>query len=96
MNTFTERTEYTIEVVPPFSIINCKRSDILEKDGVEISKTYHRHCRVPGEDVSEDCEELQKVAEALWTPELISKYQDYVNKQREQLKSVDPSKSLNT
>jgi hypothetical protein len=45
------------------------------KDGVEVGKTYHRHVRTPGEDVSDDCEELQAVAAALWTPEVIEAYQ---------------------
>ena len=31
--------------------------------------------RTPGEDVSEDCAELQAVAAALWTPEVIEAYQ---------------------
>jgi hypothetical protein len=31
--------------------------------------------RTPGEDVSDDCEELQAVANALWTPEVIAAYE---------------------
>ena len=50
-------------------------ADIIEKDGVEVGKTYHRHVRTPGEDVSQDCEELQAVANALLTPEVIAAYQ---------------------
>ena len=42
---------------------------------MEVGKTYHRHVRVPGDDVSDDCEELQAVAAALWTPEVIAAYQ---------------------
>jgi hypothetical protein len=48
---------------------------VIEKDGTEVGRTYHRHVRVPGDDVSEDCEELQAVAAALWTPEVIAAYQ---------------------
>ena len=72
---FTERSEYQLEIIPPYSIIHCRRADIIEKDGAEVSKTYHRHTRAPGEDVSDDCPELQAVAAALWTPELIAAYQ---------------------
>ena len=75
MATFVERHEYQLEIVPPYSIIQCRRADIIEKDGVEVGKTYHRHCRTPGEDVSNDCEELQAVANALWTPEVIAAYE---------------------
>ena len=72
---FTERSEHKLEIIPPYSIIQCRRADIIEKDGVEVGRTYHRHVRVPGEDVSNDCAELQAVAAALWTPEVIAAYQ---------------------
>jgi len=71
---FTEKQEYKLEVVPPYSIIQCRRSDIVEKDGVEVGRTYHRHVRVPGEDVSGDCAELKAIANALWTQEVIDAY----------------------
>jgi hypothetical protein len=72
---FTERHEHKLEIIPPFNIIQCRRADIIEKDGVEVGRTYHRHVRTPGEDVSEDCDELKAVAAALWTPEVIAAYQ---------------------
>ena len=75
MATFTERHEHQFEIVPPYFIIQCRRADIIEKDGKEVGKTYHRHTRVPGEDVSDDCAELQAVAAALWTPEVIAAYE---------------------
>lgn len=75
MAQFTERHEHQLEIIPPYSIIQCRRADIIEKDGVLVGKTYHRHVRVPGEDVSDDCAELQAVAAALWTPEVIAAYQ---------------------
>lgn len=75
---YNERCEHYIEVLPPFSILQCRRADIVEKDGVEIARKYCRHVRHPGEDVSDDCEEMQKVAAALWTPEVIQAYADYL------------------
>jgi len=75
---FTERHEYQLEIIPPYSIIQCRRADIIEKDGVEVGKTYHRHCRAPGEDVSDDCTELQACAAALWTEEVIAAYQTHL------------------
>ena len=72
---FTERQEHKLEIIPPFQTIQCRRADIVEKDGVEVGRTYHRHVRSPGDDVSEDCAELQAVATALWTQEVIDAYQ---------------------
>jgi hypothetical protein len=75
MATFTERHEHQLEIIPPFSIIQCRRADIIEKDGAEAGRTYHRHIRVPGDDVSDECAELQAVAAALWTLEVVVAYE---------------------
>jgi hypothetical protein len=75
MASFTERQEHQLEIIPPYNVIQCRRADIIEKDGAEVGKTYHRHCRVPGDDVSDDCAELQAVAAALWTTEVVAAYQ---------------------
>lgn len=72
---FTERQENKLEIIPPYSIIQCRRADIVEKDGVEVGRVYHRHVRYPGEDISEECAELQAVAAALWTQEVVDTYQ---------------------
>ena len=64
---FTKRQEYKLEILPPYSIIQSRRDDIVEKDGVEVGRSYHRHVRCPGDDVSSDCQELQDVAGVLWT-----------------------------
>jgi hypothetical protein len=72
---FTERVEHKLEVIPPYSIIQCRDANIVEKDGEEVGRSYHRHVVAPGDDLSGECEEVQKVAAALWTPELIAEYQ---------------------
>ena len=79
---FTERQEHKLEIIPPFNIIQCRRADIVEKDGVEVGRTYHRHVRAPGEDVSGDCAELQAVAAALWTDEVVAAYQASIASQQ--------------
>ena len=72
---FTERQEHKIEIIPPYSILQCRRADIVEKDGAEVGRTYHRHVCSPGDNVSNECSEIQAVAAALWTPEVIAAYQ---------------------
>ena len=78
MATFTERHEHKIEIIPPYSVLQCRRADIIEKDGVEVSRTYHRHVCAPGDDMTDECAEMQAVASALWTPEVIANYQSSV------------------
>jgi len=71
---FTEKQEYKVEVLPPYSVLQVRRADIVEKDGVEVGRTYHRHVRVPGDDVSAECAEVQAIAGALWTDEVVAAY----------------------
>lgn len=71
----TETTKIDqIEVVVNNSI-QIRTATIIEKDGVEIAKTYHRHVVHPGDDVSNEDPKVQAIANAIWTPEVIAAYQ---------------------
>jgi len=72
---FTERQEHKIEIIPPYNVLQCRRADIVEKDGVEVGRQYHRHVKSPGDDMTGECAEMQAVATALWTQEVIDAYQ---------------------
>ena len=80
---FTERTEHKIEIIPPYNILQCRRADIVEKDGKEVGRTYHRHVKVPGSDMTGECAEMQAVANALWTDEVVADYQAMIAAQEE-------------
>jgi hypothetical protein len=89
MATFTERHEHKIEIIPPYSILQCRRADIVEKDGTEVGRTYHRHTCVPGDDISGECEELQAVANALWTPAVVAAYQASISTSTQEPEAPD-------
>tara|TARA_B100001559_G_scaffold44514_1_gene33214 strand:- start:486 stop:734 length:249 start_codon:yes stop_codon:yes gene_type:complete len=74
---FTERTEYKEEILPN-KVIQVRRADVIKKDGVEVGRTYHRNVVVPGQDVSDQPDEVQAIAAALWTAEVIAAYQEEV------------------
>jgi len=76
---YEEKIEYKLEIIPPWSVIQCRRADIVLKDGVEIARGYHRTVYSPGQDISEAPQEVQDVAAALWTPELIEDYKDHID-----------------
>lgn len=63
-----------IEVVETNSI-QVRTATIIEKDGVEIARTYHRHVKHPGEDVTNEDPKVQTIANAIWTEEVIAAYQ---------------------
>ncbi len=71
---FTESFEYKLEIIPPYSIIQCRRADIVSKDGTEVARSYHRTVYSPGDDISEAPQEVKDVASALWTQEVSDAY----------------------
>ena len=70
----SESFEYKLEIIPPYSVIQVRRADIISRDGVEIARSYHRHVVSPGDDVSTEPAEVQAVAGALWTSEVVDSY----------------------
>jgi len=72
----TERTEIDkYEIVGRFKHIQCRHATIIERDGVEISRSFHRHVIAPNDDVSGQPQEVQDLAAVLHTPEVIAAYQ---------------------
>lgn len=47
----------------------------IMEDGKELSSSYHRWSYVPGSDISEQPANVQAIAAAAWTPEVIAAYQ---------------------
>ena len=70
----TKRLEYKEEILPS-QIIQIRTTTVLEEDGVELARSHHRHVVVPGQDVSGEIQEVQDIASALWTDEVIAAYQ---------------------
>jgi hypothetical protein len=63
-----------IEIVET-NAIQVRTATIIEKDGVEIARTYHRHVKHPGEDITNEDPKVQAIANAIWTEEVIAAYQ---------------------
>ena len=67
-----------IEVLESNSI-QVRTANIIEKDGVEIARTFHRHVVEPSNDISKEDAKVQAVANALWTEEIIAAYLESQN-----------------
>ena len=70
----TERTEIGSREVLADGQIQVRTDTVIERDGVEISRTYHRHVVVPGQDVSGQDASVQTVANAVHTDAVIAAY----------------------
>jgi hypothetical protein len=61
--------------VTQLNTIQVRIANIIEKDEIEVAKTYQRHVLAPGEDVSNEDPKVQAIANAIWTEEVIAAYQ---------------------
>jgi hypothetical protein len=66
-----------IEIIGDHTI-QVRTATIIEKDGTEISRTFHRHIIEPGMDVSNEDIKVQTVVNALFTQEVIDAYQSAI------------------
>jgi hypothetical protein len=55
--------------------IQVRTANIIEKDGTEIARTFHRHVLSPGDDITNQDPKVQAIANAVWTEEVIAAYQ---------------------
>ena len=55
--------------------IQVRTATIIQKDGTELTRTFHRCAFYPGSDVSNEDPKVQAVANAIWTEEVIAAYQ---------------------
>jgi len=67
-----------IEVLE-FGHIQVRQATKIIEDGVEISKTYHRHVLSPGDSLEGQDEKVQRIAKAAWTPEVVAAYKAQAN-----------------
>ena len=80
----TERTvEDKIEIVGDYKHIQVRTATIIERDGAEISRSFHRHVISPLDDVSSESAEVQAIAAAVHTDEVKAAYQAHLDAQQE-------------
>ena len=85
----SERSENDkIEVVGPYKAVQVRRADIVERDGVEIARSFHRHALNCGSlddddnlvdtDISGEGEDVQAICNAVWTDAIKVAYKAYL------------------
>ena len=78
----TKRTEEDkIEIVGQYKQIQVRTATVIEEDGVELSRSFHRHVVSPGDDVSNESAEVQAIAAVVHTPEVVAAYQQMLANQ---------------
>ena len=61
-----------LEIVGDFKHVQCREATVVSEDGVELSRSFHRHVLQPDSDISGEPQETQDVCNAVWTDEVKS------------------------
>ena len=71
----TKRTEEDkIEVVGEFKMIQVRTATIIEEDGVELSRSFHRHVIAPDGDSSEESADVKAMVAQFHTDTVKAAY----------------------
>ena len=82
----TERNENDkIEVVGQYKSVQVRRATVIERDGVELTRSFHRHVLQPGTvaegtstltdtDISGEDADVQAICNAAWTDAIKESY----------------------
>ena len=85
----TERFENDkIEVVGSYKSVQVRRAEVIEKDGVEVARSFHRHALSCGSidasdnfvdtDISGEDADVQAICNAVWTQAVKDAYKAYL------------------
>ena len=81
----SERTvQDKIEIVGDFKHIQVRTATVIERDGVEISRSFSRHVVAPDADITGESAEVQAIAAAVHTDEVKAAYAAHVASQSTQ------------
>ena len=75
MSTFTETKVIDQITVTENGIVLYREATRILKDGVEVSKTFHRSSLTPGQDLTGIPANVVAICNVAWTAEVIAAYQ---------------------
>jgi hypothetical protein len=70
----TERTEEDKIEILADGTMQIRTATVIERDGVEISRSFHRHVVQPDADPASQSAKVKSLAAALWTAEVKQKF----------------------
>jgi hypothetical protein len=64
-----------VEIVGDYRHVQVRTATVIEEDGVELSRSFHRHVVAPTDDYSGETDEVKAVCQAVFTPEVVEAYE---------------------
>jgi hypothetical protein len=81
----TEKIEIDrIEVAGDWNI-QVRQATVIEKDGVQVARSFHRWVLTPDSDISGQEQKVQDICNVAWTPEVKAAYEAFKAEQATRL-----------
>ena len=58
--------------------IEVRTATVVSEDGTELSRNFHRHVLVPGDDTSGQADRVASIAAATWTTEVVDAWDAFI------------------
>ena len=65
-----ETKQDKIEVVGDYRAVQVRTATVVKEDGVELSRSFHRHVLHPDSDISGESDVVQAICNSVWTDEV--------------------------
>jgi len=76
-----ETVQDKIEIVSEHKIVQVRTATVIKRDGVEISRSFHRHVVAPNADITGESAEVQAVCAAVHTQAVKDAYAAHLAEQ---------------
>ena len=77
-----ETVQDKIEIVGDYKMIQVRTATVIKKDGVEISRSFHRHIVAPDADTSGESDDVKAIAAQVHTNEVKTAYAAHLESMR--------------
>ena len=74
-----------IEVVGQYKAVQIRTASVIKEDGVELTRSFHRHVVHPDSDISSETDEVKAICNAVWTDDVKTAWTAFQAAQAEQL-----------
>ena len=80
-----EQTEDKIEIVGDYKAVQVRTATVVKEDGVELSRSFHRHVVQPTDDITGESAEVQAICNAVHTQAIKDAYQAMLDAQEAEM-----------
>ena len=79
-----ETVQDKIEIVGDYKHVQVRTATVIKRDGVEISRSFHRHVVMPDADITGESAEVQAICNAVHTQAVKDAYTAHITAQTDE------------